>query len=97
MKSSKLEDNFSRLFDSYIDRKKKEKGEKVSMPLSFDNLPIWKDVCDDKDYCRCLICQRNLDPEDLVEQCYFCGMYFHYDHYREWMKIKGECPVCRNR
>ncbi len=43
----------------------------------------------------CLICRRRLYYGATVETCPQCKHIFHSSHLREWLKIKGICPICK--
>ena len=42
----------------------------------------------------CSICME-LDPQETVVELE-CGHYFHMKCVKDWVKIKGSCPMCRN-
>ncbi len=39
----------------------------------------------------CQICKQ--DGSELVA-CKYCDNLFHEHHIKEWLKVRGECPVC---
>ncbi|MCH8907571.1 MAG: hypothetical protein IH840_10815 [Candidatus Heimdallarchaeota archaeon] len=89
-------DDFDDLFNSFQDRQKQKKGKKIlkKPQIAFDELPIWKSVKEIAVNSVCNVCRRKIDDEDLVEACKYCHRYYHFRHFREWLKIKGICPVC---
>ncbi len=47
---------------------------------------------------RCEICKHPLRSSvrtDALSQCFYCESWFHYSHLLEWVRIKGNCPMCR--
>lgn len=46
---------------------------------------------------RCNICRGVIGFGDTLSQCPYCQNEFHHDHVREWLKVSGDCPVCRQR
>jgi len=50
-----------------------------------------------KEVFSCSICRKNLyhGEEIVVEEK--CGNLFHRRHIVEWIKIKGQCPMCQSR
>ncbi|MHA2098592.1 MAG: TIR domain-containing protein [Candidatus Kariarchaeaceae archaeon] len=91
------DDDFDDLFDSFKERKKTQKVKPKSKPVtsSIEELPIWKEVKNASSYTVCNVCRQEIDDEDIVEACKHCNRYFHFRHLREWLKIKGSCPTCR--
>ena len=91
------DDDFDELFDSYKERKTKKGSKPKSKPVlsALEELPIWKEVKETTSYSVCNVCRQEIDDEDIVEACKHCNRYFHFRHLREWLKIKGSCPTCR--
>jgi hypothetical protein len=91
------DDDFDELFDAFKDKKKQQdKGSSsFSSSKSMEDLPIWKEVKNQSDYSTCNVCRQNIDDEDIVEACGNCHRYYHFRHLREWLKIKSNCPSCR--
>jgi hypothetical protein len=48
------------------------------------------------DVFKCAICFRFIKPEELV-RCPKCSIPAHEQHFLEWVKKTGACPVCQNR
>ena len=46
---------------------------------------------------RCCVCRRPIGTEGEVVQCNNCKSVAHYPHMAEWLKIKGVCPVCKQK
>jgi len=46
---------------------------------------------------RCKICRGIIAFGDSLSKCPHCENEFHTEHIGEWLKISGECPVCRER
>jgi hypothetical protein len=44
---------------------------------------------------RCKICYGILRPGDTVVYCHHCSNPFHREHIWEWIKVSGQCPVCK--
>ncbi len=88
------DDDFDALYDSY--RRKKEREKKQGFATSdLEELPLWKDVKGSGSVQTCTICRKEMNDLDLVEACPKCKNYFHYKHIREWLKIQGKCPICK--
>ncbi|MFX1299116.1 MAG: zinc-ribbon domain-containing protein [Promethearchaeota archaeon] len=45
---------------------------------------------------KCAICFRFIKPNELVK-CPKCGIPCHEQHFLEWVKKTGSCPVCQNK
>ncbi|NHJ85350.1 MAG: E3 ubiquitin protein ligase [Asgard group archaeon] len=45
----------------------------------------------------CQICKRMILPDQKWVECPHCHRRYHENHFAEWLKIKGSCPVCRRR
>lgn len=45
---------------------------------------------------KCSICFRFIKPDELVN-CPKCGIPAHEQHFMEWLKKTGRCPVCQNK
>lgn len=89
-------DDFDDLFDEFKMKKKSKTQKKAIGIIRPDNLPIWKDVKSKASNSTCMVCRQEIDDEDIVEVHDYCDYYFHYKHIREWLKIKGVCPVCKH-
>jgi hypothetical protein len=46
---------------------------------------------------RCQICRGVISFGAPLAACSFCGNEYHEGHIKEWLKVTGECPVCRKR
>jgi hypothetical protein len=46
---------------------------------------------------KCCVCRRPVGSEGEVVQCNSCKSVAHYPHMAEWLKIKGVCPVCKQK
>ena len=44
----------------------------------------------------CTVCKGTLSTNDLLVSCPRCGHKSHSSHLLKWLKIKGECPICKN-
>jgi len=44
---------------------------------------------------RCEVCKGVITSFDDIFLCPHNGNSFHTSHFLEWVRIKGECPVCR--
>lgn len=44
----------------------------------------------------CTVCKGPLLVSDFIVSCPYCKHESHSTHLKEWLKIKGECPVCKN-
>ncbi|MHA2248896.1 MAG: hypothetical protein ACXAD7_00975 [Candidatus Kariarchaeaceae archaeon] len=45
----------------------------------------------------CSVCKGAMSSADDLVACPHCRHEAHPSHIKEWLKIKGECPVCRNK
>jgi uncharacterized C2H2 Zn-finger protein len=45
----------------------------------------------------CCVCRLPIRDGEQMVYCPNCGNAAHYRHLAEWVKIKGTCPICRNR
>jgi hypothetical protein len=43
----------------------------------------------------CMICKLPLKKNQQIVQCPMCQSLFHQEHIREWLRMKKQCPVCR--
>jgi predicted RNA-binding Zn-ribbon protein involved in translation (DUF1610 family) len=48
------------------------------------------------DIFKCAICFRFIKPSELV-RCPKCNTTAHEQHFLEWVKKTGACPVCQNK
>ena len=46
---------------------------------------------------KCCVCRRPIGTSGEVVQCNSCKSVAHYPHMAEWLKIKGVCPVCKQK
>ncbi|MBN2154988.1 MAG: hypothetical protein JW776_02995 [Candidatus Lokiarchaeota archaeon] len=44
---------------------------------------------------RCAVCGKPIEIFDSELQCPICEAKGHSDHFREWIKMKSSCPVCK--
>lgn len=44
---------------------------------------------------RCRICRGVIGFGDSMASCPHCQDEFHLSHIQEWLKVAGECPICR--
>ncbi|MFX1577384.1 MAG: RING finger protein [Promethearchaeota archaeon] len=45
----------------------------------------------------CCVCRLQIRDGEQMVYCPHCGNPAHYRHLAEWVKMKGTCPICRNR
>ncbi|HUX98455.1 MAG TPA: zinc ribbon domain-containing protein [Candidatus Deferrimicrobium sp.] len=45
---------------------------------------------------KCVICNLLIDEDDEIQTCPECGAVGHRAHFREWVHVKGKCPICKN-
>ncbi|MFX0117707.1 MAG: zinc-ribbon domain-containing protein [Candidatus Hodarchaeota archaeon] len=64
-----------------------------TLSVALESLP--EDLIDEK----CVICLKRVsgEPERPLAFCPHCLRGGHQEHLAEWIKIKGECPVCRQK
>ncbi len=46
---------------------------------------------------RCSVCQIIIEDQSELVRCEVCNSPAHYGHLAEWLKIKGTCPICREK
>ncbi|MBD3350192.1 MAG: hypothetical protein GF364_01765 [Candidatus Lokiarchaeota archaeon] len=44
---------------------------------------------------RCAVCGKSIEIFDEESQCPICEAKAHSEHLKEWIKMKGSCPVCK--
>ena len=44
---------------------------------------------------KCVICNLIIEDDDEIETCPECGAIGHRAHFREWVHVKGTCPICK--
>lgn len=42
----------------------------------------------------CMICKLPFKKGETVAKCPMCQSLFHLEHIKEWLRLKGKCPVC---
>ena len=45
----------------------------------------------------CEICKNIIVAGQKIVQVIDCGHIFHKEHIQEWIKVKGTCPVCKEK
>ena len=46
---------------------------------------------------KCYLCKKNIKENEVYLRCVYCGIYGHYSHLGEYIKVKAECPSCKQR
>ena len=46
---------------------------------------------------KCYLCKKSIEENKSYIQCIYCGIYGHYSHFGEYMKVKVNCPSCSKR
>ncbi|UJG43329.1 MAG: E3 ubiquitin protein ligase [Candidatus Heimdallarchaeum endolithica] len=46
---------------------------------------------------RCTVCLGEIKAGESFVRCPHCGKPSHYSHLVEWLKVKTQCPNCRNK
>lgn len=46
---------------------------------------------------KCAVCGLQIREGQQMVYCPNCGNPAHYTHLAEWVRVKGTCPICRNR
>jgi len=46
---------------------------------------------------KCYLCKKSIEENKTYIQCIYCGIYGHYSHFGEYMKVKVNCPSCSER
>ncbi len=44
---------------------------------------------------KCVVCNLIIDEDEPIETCPECGAVGHRAHFREWVHVKGSCPICK--
>jgi hypothetical protein len=100
-------ENFNQLLHKFKEKKREEKKENLSITkdnntridifsLEYpDNLSYWDEVKEGKTYSECLLCNKELRDDHVMEKCPECDHYYHYREYRERKRIFSECPICK--
>ncbi len=89
------------VFSKNIDRKQSSKKSIMDSlqicPICNDQQSILVRQCTKcktlLDFCK--LCKRGFSNEDNKTTCPYCDSYFHYSHILEYLKTKGQCPVCK--
>lgn len=89
-------DPFDDLFDEYKAKKHAEKTKKLQLNKPIDELFIWDNVKSESNDDICIICKKQFNDDEKVENCILCHRYFHYKELRRWVNIAGTCPSCKN-
>lgn len=45
----------------------------------------------------CSVCRKEMVDLSNLVRCPECGSPAHYAHLAEWLKIRGVCPICKNK
>lgn len=89
-------DRFDDYFDEYKAKTHAKKTKKLNLNKSMHELFTWEKVKNESDDVICIICKKNFNDEEIVENCILCNRYFHYKELRNWVKTAGTCPSCKN-
>ena len=46
---------------------------------------------------ECYLCKKTVKENEAYLRCVYCGIYGHYSHLGEYIKVKAECPSCKQR
>ena len=46
---------------------------------------------------ECYLCKKTIKENEVYIRCVYCGIYGHYSHLGEYIKVKAECPSCKQR
>ena len=46
---------------------------------------------------NCSVCRMQIIDVNSMVRCPECGTPAHYSHLAEWLKIRGFCPICKNK
>ena len=44
---------------------------------------------------RCNICWVNIKKDEEFTRCTSCNNKFHTEHWKEWIRTKQSCPICK--
>ncbi|MHA1278853.1 MAG: zinc ribbon domain-containing protein [Candidatus Helarchaeota archaeon] len=44
---------------------------------------------------KCVVCNLVIEEDEPIETCPECGAIGHRAHFREWVHVKGTCPICK--
>ena len=43
---------------------------------------------------KCIVCNLIIGKDDEITKCPYCSGIAHRDHILEYIKVKGQCPIC---
>ncbi|MHA1237751.1 MAG: hypothetical protein ACTSSJ_00655 [Candidatus Odinarchaeia archaeon] len=46
---------------------------------------------------KCIVCMLPIEEGQKKIFCPYCGTPAHREHFLEWIKIKGFCPMCKRK
>jgi hypothetical protein len=88
-------------YDGKYFRKTKQLFRVKAKPQCFECNEIIKEINNPCPKCNallplCTVCKGALLVSDFIVACPYCKHESHSTHIKEWLKIKGECPICKN-
>ncbi|MHA1401214.1 MAG: double zinc ribbon domain-containing protein [Candidatus Heimdallarchaeaceae archaeon] len=71
----------------------------IACPHCSHPVPIGASYCPrcGKALVKCYICNLNISKNEAVSICPNCNNFYHYNHLATWVKLKGTCPICKNK
>lgn len=70
--------------------------EVMASEISTSSTSIKKETISDVEE-KCTVCRMKIISSDALVRCPECGSPAHYSHLAEWLKIRGNCPVCKKK
>jgi hypothetical protein len=74
-----------------------EGAQVVTTPIDRDSIPNTLLMASVQLSETCSVCKRSIGSGDSFLYCLNCNHPGHYKHLREFMKVTGKCPVCKER
>ena len=81
------------LVDEDLDLNKKEQ-KILNLEVRYENIMQTATVDMSE---KCYLCKKSIEENKSYIQCIYCGIYGHYSHFGEYMKVKVNCPSCSER
>ena len=72
----------------------KNDDNKVNREINFDNILITAMTNLTEE---CYLCKKNIKENEVYMRCVYCGIYGHHSHLGEYIKVKAQCPSCKQR
>ncbi|OLS24259.1 MAG: hypothetical protein HeimC2_23240 [Candidatus Heimdallarchaeota archaeon LC_2] len=89
------------LYDGKNFRKTKQLFRIKAKPQCFECNAFLSEINEPCPNCKamlpfCTVCKGPLLTSDFIVACPYCKHESHSTHIKEWLNIRGECPICKN-